>query len=122
MKIKTFVYIDGFNLYYRLKNTSYKWLNLQELIFSLLDLKQHDVLKIKYFTALVKPFKQNDTSMTRQNLYLRALKTTQNLEIIYGQFKKRQVRGNLCDFKDGKYKEKTTREDCDCQQMGRERI
>ena len=28
---KTIIYVDGFNLYYRLKNTPYKWLDLQKL-------------------------------------------------------------------------------------------
>ena len=52
---KTIIYIDGFNLYYRLKDTSYKWLNLQKLSKFYLDPDQHNIVnKIKYFTALVK--------------------------------------------------------------------
>ena len=29
--MKTIIYIDGFNLYYRLKYTPYRWLNLKKL-------------------------------------------------------------------------------------------
>ena len=35
-------------------------------------------------------------------MYLRALHTLPNLKIIFGQFKKRQVRGILCDSEDRK--------------------
>lgn len=51
---KTIVYIDGFNLYYRLKQTPYRWLNLQNLSEAYLPPEQHNIIQIKYFTALVK--------------------------------------------------------------------
>jgi hypothetical protein len=36
--MKVYVYVDGFNLYYRtLKGTPYKWINLFELAKRLLD-------------------------------------------------------------------------------------
>ena len=103
--MKTFVYIDGFNLYYRLKNTPYKWLNLQKLISFLLNVNRHDVLKIKYFTALIKGNNNDQSNTTRQHKYLRALKMIPNLEIIYGQFKKRTVKGQHCRYVNGKIKE-----------------
>ena len=103
---KTIVYIDGFNLYYRIKHTAYKWLNLQKLSQSYLDLKQHQIIKIKYFTAKVKRKPIDSSNVIRQNIYLRALQTLPDLEIIFGQFKKRQVRGILCDFEDRKYLKK----------------
>ena len=102
---KTIIYIDGFNLYYRLKNTPYKWLNLKKLSQSYLDLKQNQIIKIKYFTALVKEQARDPSNTTRQGIYLRALKTLPNLEIIFGQFKKRQVTGLKCNQENGKYKE-----------------
>ena len=47
---RTFVYVDGFNLYYGcLKNTPYKWLNIQLLCELLLT--NNDIRKIYYFTA-----------------------------------------------------------------------
>ena len=99
---KTIIYIDGFNLYYRLKNTSYKWLNLQKLSQSYLDLKQNQIVKIKYFTALVKGQMEDPSNISRQHRYLHALQTLSNLETIFGQFKKRQVKGVLCDSEDRK--------------------
>ena len=102
---KTIVYIDGFNLYYRLKNTHYKWLNLQKLSEFYLSPKQHRIVKIKYFTASVKEKSKDPSNTIRQNVYLRAIKTLPNLEIIFGQFKKRQVRGVLLHYRNGKYVE-----------------
>ena len=87
--INTIVYIDGFNLYYSLKKTPYKWLNLKKLIENILDPSLHKILNIKYFTAVPK----RADSAQRQSVYIRALKTLQNIEVIYGQFKKRQVKG-----------------------------
>ncbi len=35
---RTYVYVDGFNLYYRsLRKTKFKWLNLEALVQGLLD-------------------------------------------------------------------------------------
>ena len=102
---KTIVYIDGFNLYYRLKNTPYKWLNLQKLSEFYLSPKRHRIVKIKYFTAPVKEKSKDPSNTIRQNIYLRAIKTLSNLEIIFGQFKKRQVRGVLLHYRNGKYVE-----------------
>ena len=87
--LNTIVYIDGFNLYYSLKKTSYKWLNLKKLIENILDPSLHKILNIKYFTAVPK----RADSAQKQSVYIRVLKTLQNVEIIYGQFKKRQVKG-----------------------------
>ena len=87
--LNTIVYIDGFNFYYSLKKTPYKWLNLKKLIENIIDPSLHKILNIKYFTAVPK----KSSSAQRQDVYFRALKTLQNIEIIYGQFKKRQVKG-----------------------------
>lgn len=62
---KTYVYIDGFNLYYRgIKNSPYKWLDLKSLCQKVLN-NTHKIEGIKYFTAIVsgkidpqKPIKQ----------------------------------------------------------------
>jgi len=85
--MKLYVYIDGFNLYYGcLKNSKYKWLDINKL--SHLLFPRHEICKIKYFTALVK-IRENDTDHdkpNRQQIYLRALKTLPNIEIIKGTF------------------------------------
>lgn len=83
--MKTVVYIDGFNLYYgAVKETPYKWLDVARLCQLLLP--QHNVIKIKYYTAKVSARPHDPGQPVRQQTYLRALATIPNLEIVYGQF------------------------------------
>ena len=57
--MKTFVYVDGFNLYYgAIKDTPYRWLNMRALVESLLR-PGHEIEKIKYFTAKVSALPNN---------------------------------------------------------------
>ena len=88
--MKTIVYVDGFNLYYgALKDTAYKWLNIETLCRLLLPKNQ--ITQIKYFTALVKARPSDPDQPNRQMLLLRALQTIPNLEIIYGHFLSHEV-------------------------------
>ena len=87
--LNTNVYIDGFNLYYSLKNTPYKWLNIEKLVKSVINNSLYKILHIKYFTATPKVAE----SAYRHGIYIKALETLPNIKIIYGQFKKRQVKG-----------------------------
>jgi len=83
--MKTIVYIDGFNLYYgAVRRTPYKWLDVMELCRLLLPKNQ--IIQIKYFTALVSARPNDLDQPNRQQLFLRALRTLPNLEIIYGHF------------------------------------
>jgi uncharacterized LabA/DUF88 family protein len=89
--MRTFVYVDGFNLYYgAVKGTPYKWLNIQQLCQRLLPKNQ--ILKIKYFTALVTARPGDPGQPNRQQMYLRALRTIPGLEIIYGHFLEHEVK------------------------------
>jgi uncharacterized LabA/DUF88 family protein len=84
------IYVDGFNLYYgALKNTPYRWLNIAKLCHILLP--RDTINQIKYFTALVNPRPQDPNQPTRQQVYLRALQTIPNLDIIYGHFLTHQI-------------------------------
>lgn len=84
--MKTFVYIDSFNLYYGcLKNTPYKWLNVKTLVERLLS-SQHSISAIKYFTARVSSKPEQPDLPKQQALYFRALKTIPNLNIFEGHF------------------------------------
>ena len=84
--MRTQVYIDGFNLYYgSVKNTPYKWLNVKRMCELLLP-SQCKIVGIKYFTAKVHSSKKDPQKHIRQLVYLRALKTLPNLEIVYGRF------------------------------------
>ena len=85
---RTIVYIDGFNLFYSLRKTPYKWLDIKKLVYSVLDLSRNHIIKIKYFTART-PFFE---STQGQDVYLRALKTLKEVEIVYDKFKRRDIR------------------------------
>ncbi len=83
--MKTIVYVDGFNLYYRaLKGTKHKWLNLHALCEVVLP-KNCDIVAINYYTARVSSRIDPD-SPKDQNTYLKALKTLPNLNIHLGNF------------------------------------
>ena len=83
--MKAIVYIDGFNLYYNLvKRTPYKWLNLNALCNELVP--QYNIVAIKYFTAIVKSRPHDPQAHTRQNIYIRALKSIPKIEVIKGRF------------------------------------
>lgn len=85
VKIKTFVYIDGFNLYYSaLKGTSFRWFN--PVVYVENEFHKNKVAAVRYFSARV----QNDQpKLSRQMVYWRALRTLPNLEIIEGTFRTR---------------------------------
>ncbi|MEW1963401.1 NYN domain-containing protein [Microbacterium sp. NPDC077644] len=80
------VYIDGFALYKALlqyKYREYKWLDLEALAGRLFP--HRDVVGVKYFTAALKPLTNDPGIGQRQQIYWRALRTT-NVEIIEGKF------------------------------------
>lgn len=83
--MKTYVYVDAFNLYYgALKGTPYKWLDLQALCHVMIP--RNAVTCIKYFTARVQPRPDDPGQPMRQLIYLRALQTLPNLQIIFGHY------------------------------------
>ena len=82
--MKTYLYVDGFNLYYgAVKGTPYKWLDLKALCRVMIP--TNDVVCIKYFTARVVPRADDPDQPTRQMLYLRALGTI-GVQIVFGHF------------------------------------
>jgi len=86
---RTYVYVDGFNLYFRaVRYTPYKWLNLQLLCEKLLP--QHDVQRIKYYTAHIRS-RGDPQKPIRQETFLRALRTLPKVEIYYGTFSNQKV-------------------------------
>lgn len=83
---RTYVYVDGFSLYYRaVKNTPYKWLDLKALCGQLLQ-PINKIEAIKYFTAIVSG-KFDPRQPTRQQTYIRALREyIPEISVYYGQF------------------------------------
>jgi hypothetical protein len=89
--MRTYIYIDGFNFYYRaVKGTPYKWINFKSLLEKLLS-EQNQIIKIKYFTALVSG-KYNPQKPIEQKTFIRALELTiPEIEIFYGHFLTHEV-------------------------------
>jgi len=90
--MKTIIYIDGFNFYYSTYRSphqpdakNYKWLDFKKLLQNLLR-SEHEIVAIKYYTANVSGLHDPDQP-TRQQTYLRALKTyTPEFEVHKGMF------------------------------------
>lgn len=99
--MRTYIYVDGFNLYYRaLKNTPFKWLDLSGAFRDLLQ-SRHDILKIKYFTARVSGRPADPSKPQRQDLYLKALKHhCREVEIYFGHFLRHKIALPLADSGD----------------------
>lgn len=84
--MRVYVYVDGFNLYYRaLRKKRFKWLNLHALATNLLD-PADTVEAIRYFTARVSPRAGDADAPRRQQIYLSALATLPNVTVHYGRF------------------------------------
>ena len=94
--MRTFVYVDGFNLYYRaLKGTSWKWLDLVALFTRVLQ-PQHRILTVKYFTARVSATPTDPSKPQRQDIYLRALQHhLPEVEVYYGHFLRHRIQAPL---------------------------
>jgi uncharacterized LabA/DUF88 family protein len=101
--MRTIVYIDGFNLYYGLlKGTSHKWLDLAALFKAVLQ-PQHQIVRIKYFTARVAARPNDPTAPQRQDIYIRALQAhTPNIDVLKGQFTVKPRRMPLAKPSDAK--------------------
>lgn len=89
------VYIDGFNLYYGIlrPNPPLKWLDIRALARMMAT---DAVVFVRYFTAKVKARTDPDEPK-RQQVYLRALETLQDVSIHYGTFLSHEVSRPLAD-------------------------
>ncbi len=91
-KLRTIVYIDGFNFYYgQLKRSPYKWLDLSKLSKTILG-PENVIIKIKYFTARVQPTANDPQVNIRQETYFRALEAyCPEVEAYFGHFLRHRV-------------------------------
>jgi NYN domain len=88
------VYVDGFNLYYgalKDKGSGYKWLDLDMLCNKYL-IPSNPVNRIRYFTARISARPGDPAAPVRQETYLRALGTLENVTIHFGHFQQTKVR------------------------------
>ena len=88
MAKRTNVYFDGYNFYYgAVKGTPYKWLNPVQLVKALLR-DDHEIQSVKYFTAPIKTYPHDAAALDHQKVYLQALSTLPEVEIIQGFYSK----------------------------------
>lgn len=93
---RTSVYTDAFNLYFgSLKNTPYRWLNLETLCAAYLQ--GNHITNIKYFTAKVSARPNDPQQPVRQQAYLRALETLPTVSIVYGHYLSHVVSARLAN-------------------------
>jgi len=88
--MKTNIYVDGFNLYYGIKDTPFKWLDPCTLCRLMLPGDQ--INRIRYFTARIHARENDFQKLQRQNIFIRALQTIPNLSVHYGTFLSHLVR------------------------------
>lgn len=87
---KVIAYVDGFNLYFGLKDKGwrcYYWLNTKSLCQKLLKPNQHLIL-VKYFTSRIK---NPEDKRKRQARYLDALNTVDGIRPFYGKYQETPV-------------------------------
>ncbi|MBK1853982.1 NYN domain-containing protein [Verrucomicrobiaceae bacterium 5K15] len=93
-RLKTILYIDGFNLYYgAIKDTPYKWLNPIALASQMF--RNNEIVATKYCSAPVSALPNDPDAPTRQMTYWRALRTLPNMTIIEGHFRVRKKRAKV---------------------------
>lgn len=105
-KERVIVYVDGFNLYFGMKEaalSNLKWLNLRKLTINLLKERQ-ELIEIQYFTSRVSndPDKQK-----RQTLFIEALESV-GVKVFYGHYQRNTIDCNRCGHVWVAYNEKMT--------------
>lgn len=105
-KERVIAYIDGFNLYFGMKEAGFehcKWLDLHLLASNVLKPNQ-ELVGVKYFTSRVG---NNPDKQKRQSTYIDALETT-NVKVIYGHYQSSSIECKRCGFNWRTYNEKMT--------------
>jgi len=112
-------YVDGFNLYFGLKDSGWRryfWLDVGSLIRNLLKPAQH-LVAVKYFTTRISGARKEDgveeaaareAKRQRQSDFLDALATVGNLEILEGHYLDKRVQCFGCKRSWTKPEEKMT--------------
>jgi hypothetical protein len=97
-KMRTIVYIDGFNFYFGvLRGTDYKWLDIVKLVKHICHIQNPDIdiIAVKFFTAPVMTAlaTRGDKAGRSQDAYHRALKNSypNTIEIINGFYVKEKA-------------------------------
>jgi len=117
--MRVIAYVDGFNLYFGLRDSGYKryyWLNIQAMVRNLMRPYQK-LIMTKYFTARISGPKTGDGSKfalnleskrRRQAVYLEALETLAEFNIYYGHYLSEKVECRNCGRVWSDHEEKMT--------------
>ena len=100
-------YIDGFNLYFGIRESGrgHLWLDLEALVQSLLK-PQQQLVAVRYFTARVR---HDLPAEQRQQTYLEALAAHSSvLDIRLGRFQRKSKKCYSCGLSRNEYEEKET--------------
>lgn len=84
-KERIIAYVDGFNLYFGMKEGGHNdtlWLDIQKLVLNLLKPNQELILT-KYFTSRVRNHPDKEK---RQKTYIEAIETLSDCKIYYGHY------------------------------------
>ncbi len=95
MPCRVIVYVDGFNLYYGLRQSGWKslyWLDIHAFSCKLIR-KNQQLVKVRYFTSRIKG---DPERAKRQNTYLDALTALGQVEIQYGTYSPKRVQCEKC--------------------------
>ena len=106
-KKRVIAYVDGFNLYFGLKNKGWKryyWLDIVTLILNILE-PNSDLAGVKYFTSrIVSP----ESKRKRQANYLEAIQLAASPQIFYGKYQFETLYCSNCSYQENIPKEKMT--------------
>ena len=100
-------YVDGYNLYYGLREKGWKWfywLNIQSMVQNLLRPNQ-TLVSTKYFTTVIK---RPPDRRKRQAVFLDALGTLDDFEVFHGHWLSNPVTCHQCGHTYDAYHEKMT--------------
>ena len=105
---RVIVYIDGFNLYYGLRERQwrrYYWLDIHRLAENLLRSHQK-LIAVRYFTTRIAP--RPKAKRRRQDTFIEALETLPDLTIHFGRFLSKERTCLKCGETWQTYEEKMT--------------
>jgi len=105
-KERVIAYIDGFNLYFGIKEAKFekfKWLDVKAMISKLLNENQ-TLVEIKYFTSRVS---NNPEKQKRQTIYLEALELS-GVKLFFGHYQTTKISCKSCGSAWANYNEKMT--------------
>ena len=103
-------YIDGFNLYFGLRQSKlrrYYWLNPELLIQNLMKPWQ-TLAGVRYFSARISPSPGDPDKHLRQQTYLEAVETLAGVEAIYGHYLSKPKQCRTCGAQWQQAEEKMT--------------